>query len=227
VFCSKGVNTSQKTLKFVDWSCVKNNPKIFMGLSDITVYLNAINTKTKLITFHGNEITNGFAQQFKKYSKNEFEEILIHGKLKEIKPNKKRKTIIKGKTTGRIIGGNLRCLLKLKNTMFWPNFENKILLIEAFHLTPKECKSMFEILKKQKVFEKINGIIIGHIYGMQIENPKKEQMEKIILEFIKDKPILKCEDFGHNTPNCIFPIGAKILLDATNKKIKLIEEYLI
>jgi muramoyltetrapeptide carboxypeptidase len=36
-------------------------------------------------------------------------------------------------------------------------------------------------------------------------------------------PILKCDDFGHNTHNTTIPIGAKVELDATNKQINIID----
>ncbi|MCI8589085.1 MAG: LD-carboxypeptidase, partial [Bacilli bacterium] len=39
-------------LPYIDFENIKNNPKIFLGMSDITVLLCAINKMTGLITFH-------------------------------------------------------------------------------------------------------------------------------------------------------------------------------
>ena len=225
IICSKGGNTAQEVLEFIDWKLVEKNPKIFMGLSDITVLLNAIYAKTGLITFHGNEITQGFGLQFNQYGKDEFEKRLTHAKANEIPANGERKTIIKGVAEGILLGGNIRCLLKLKGTAYWPDFKGAIIMLEAYHLTPKECRTFFSELKELGIFEQVSGVLIGHIYGMQIEHPKDEQMKEIILEFIKDKPVLKCNDFGHNIPNATFPIGARVRVDATNKRIELIEEF--
>lgn len=225
VIATKGGDTAQATLPFVDFELVKKNPKIFIGISDITVYLNAIYTKTGLITFHGNDASYGFGVQLNQYSKSEFEKRLMNAEANEIPSNGERKTIIKGVAEGKLLGGNLRCLLKLKGTDYWPDFDKAILMLEAYQITPKECRELFSELKNLGVFDSISGVLIGHIFGMQIEHPKEEQMEQIILEFVKNKPILKCEDFGHNTPNATFPIGAKVRIDATQKKIELIEEF--
>lgn len=39
-----------------------------------------------------------------------------------------------------------------------------------------------------------------------------------------DKPMIKCEDFGHSLYNLVLPIGAKVVFDANNKKIEILEE---
>ena len=44
---------SARTLKYLNFSMIQKNPKIFMGFSDITSLLLAIHKKTGLITFHG------------------------------------------------------------------------------------------------------------------------------------------------------------------------------
>ena len=225
IFATKGGDTAQETLNFVNWEAIKNNPKIFAGISDITVYLNAIHTKTGLTTFHGNDAGYGFGMQFTEYAKNEFKARLMKNLLGKIPANGTRKTIVQGQAEGTLLGGNLRCLLKLKGTEYWPNFDESILLLESYHLTPKDCRSYFSQLNELEVFGKISGVLIGHNFGMQIEHPNEEQMEEIILEFVKDKPILKCNDFGHTIPNTTLPIGAKVRVDATNKKIEIIEDF--
>ncbi|MCK4745279.1 hypothetical protein KAS41_04415, partial [Candidatus Parcubacteria bacterium] len=91
-------------------------------------------------------------------------------------------------------------------------------------------------LKQTGVFEKITGIVIGYIYGFQDkkqlqQNPKldkdgnKVNYEDIILDIVKNYnfPILKINEFGHCCPNAILPIGVKVRLDATNKKIVILE----
>jgi len=47
-----GFNSNQ-LLKYIDWKLIKNNPKIFLGYSDITALNNAIFAKTGLVTYSG------------------------------------------------------------------------------------------------------------------------------------------------------------------------------
>ncbi|MAG02330.1 hypothetical protein CMI42_03255 [Candidatus Pacearchaeota archaeon] len=228
IICTQGGDSAEKTIPFIDWEIIKKNPKIFMGISDITVLLNSINHKTDLITFHGNDICYGFGRNPNNYDLEEFKKILVNGKSGEINSNGERKTIRSGVTTGKLSGGNIRCLLKLADTEYWPDFDNSILILEAYKIDEEKCLEYFQILKDKKVFDKINGVIIGFIYEMQKENPNEKQMEDLLLEFTKeyDFPILKINDFGHNCPNTTLPIGGKVEMDADEKTITIIEGYI-
>ena len=225
IIASQGGDSAEKLLPFIDFESIKRNPKIFLGISDITVFLNAINTKTGLITFHGNDVKYGFGRNPTDYDKNEFVRILMKDAKGEIPANGERKTVRSGKATGRILGGNLRCLLKLVDTEYWPDFTGAILFLEAYKIDKEKCLQCFKKLKEKKVFDQIKSVIVGFIFGMQEENPQGEQMEDILLKFTKDYkfPILKTNDFGHNTSNTVIPVGAMVEIDADKKKIKLIE----
>ena len=227
IICAQGGDSAEQVLPFIDWNIIKNNPKIFMGLSDITVLLNAITSKSKLITFHGGDIVFGFGKNYSTYDKSNFLNMFVDNKTKVVKANGPRKTIRSGKSVGKLFGGNIRCLLKLDNTKLLPNFDYSILILEAFKIEKKELLEYLDRLKKLGVFDKIKGIIVGYIYGLQKENPDKEQMEDILLKFTKkyNFPILKINDFGHNCSNTIFPIGCKVELDADNKKITFIKDW--
>lgn len=52
IIFSKGGNNVIDILDNLDYELIKNNPKIYIGLSDLTIILNAIYKKTNLITFH-------------------------------------------------------------------------------------------------------------------------------------------------------------------------------
>lgn len=226
IICTQGGDSAEQVLPFLDWKTIKRNPKIFMGISDITILLNAIFRKTGLLTFHGNDIRFGFGRNPSDYDRQEFLDRLVMGKTGEIKQNRERKTIRSGKARGRLLGGNIRCLLKLAGSEYWPDFKDAVLALEAYKLDEKTCLKHFSSLKELGVFDLISAAVVGYIYGMQEESPQSRQMEEILLDFTKGNnfPILKANDFGHNCPNTVLPIGAKVELDADNKKIIILEE---
>ena len=155
--------------------------------------------------------------------------MFVNNKSNVIKPNGPRKTIRSRKAVGKLIGGNIKCLLKLAGTNYWPNFTNSILILEAFKTDKSKCLTYFEKLEKLGVFNNINGIIVGFVYSMQKERPQEEQMEDILLKFTEDYdfPILKVSDFGHNCSNAILPLGCTTELDASKRTITLLEEWVI
>lgn len=52
IFTVKGGDMVNGILPYIDFENIKDNPKIFLGMSDITVLLCAINKMTGLVTFH-------------------------------------------------------------------------------------------------------------------------------------------------------------------------------
>lgn len=223
IICSQGGANSNSILPLLDFEVIKNNPKIFLGISDITVLLNAIYQKTELVTFHGNDVMWGFGAEHSDYDEQEFIDRLLKGKIGEIKHNSEWKCIREGIVEGILIGGNLNCLNKLAGTEYQPNFETKILLLESFDESnaPDLVEAELYRLKQMGVFEKIKGLWIGY-YNHKSKIPYEEIVMNVVKDY--DFPILKCDDFGHNTPNTTIPIGTKIKLDATNKQVVLLDK---
>jgi len=224
IICAQGGDTANTPLPLIDWDSIRQNPKIFLGLSDITVLLNAIYHKTGLITFHGNDILWGFGNNLTDYEQQEFTRILIQGEIGHYPPNQGRKTIRGGKTQGKLLGGNLRCLLKLSGTSNWPDFTDSILFIEAYEISPKACHHAFHQLLQMGVFDKVCGVLVGYIDSMQRSNQPRPWMEDILLEVTQQYafPIMKINDFGHNCPNTILPVGGEVSMSADRHTLEII-----
>ncbi|MBG0785596.1 MAG: LD-carboxypeptidase [Anaerolineaceae bacterium] len=229
IICAQGGDTANTFLRLIDWDLIRSNPKIIMGISDITVLLNAVWKQTGLVTFHGNDLLWGFGDNPTQYDKTEFTRVLVGGLPGPIPANSPRKAIRSGVATGRLIGGNLRCLLKLAGTSYWPDFTDAILFIEAMFISPKRCYASFQQLEQIGVFKGIQGAVVGYIDGMQRDGGTGPFMEDILLEATQDYtfPILKINDFGHNCPNTILPIGAQASLNADLQSLEILEKCVL
>ena len=62
---------------------------------------------------------------------------------------------------GIVVGGNLRCLLKLAGTEYFPDMKGKILLLEAYGGETGPIATSFNQLELMGVFEQVNGILLG------------------------------------------------------------------
>ncbi len=223
VICAQGGDSANAPLELMDWDLIEHNPKIFIGLSDITVLLNAIQAKTGLVIFHGNDILWGFGNDLTPYEIDEFRRVIIDGEIGPIPPNRPRKTIRSGRAQGKLLGGNIRCLLKLAGTPYWPDFTGAILFMEAYIISPSGCHTAFHQLKQMGVLDQINGAVIGYIDSMQKDGGAGPFMEDILLEVASDYafPILKINDFGHNCPNTVLPVGGAASMDADEKILEI------
>lgn len=228
IICAQGGNTSNSCLSLIDWDIIKGNPKIFTGISDISVLLNAIYKKTGLVTFHGNDVIWGFGKNPSNYDKEEFINRFVLSKKEILPSNKKREELLKGNASGKLVGGNLRCLLKLSGTEYFPDFKDSILFIEDITEELDSLDSLLTQVEHIGIFEKINGIIIGYIDGIDNNDKKPTNLEEILLKKIGDKniPILKAPDFGHNCFNSVLPIGAEVNIDTSKNEIKIINKFL-
>jgi muramoyltetrapeptide carboxypeptidase len=223
MICSQGGATANSCLPLLEWNTIERNPKIFLGMSDITVLLNGMFAKTGLVTFHGNDVMWGFARPTE-YDLREFFDRLVEGKTGKIRKSGRRKTVRRGVAEGKLLGGNIGALLKLAGTPYWPDFTDSILFMEAYKITPEDCDYAFNQLKQMGVFDRIQGAIVGHVHSLQTARTKTIQMEDILLKVTSDYsfPILKTNDFGHNCPNTILPVGCTVRLNADKKEIEIL-----
>ena len=143
IICSQGGATANACLPYLNWNGIRKYPKVFLGISDITVLLNAIHHKTDLVTFHGNDVMWGFGRNPTMYDKQEFIARLIDDRIGAIHPSRERQTVRSGVAEGKLLGGNLNCLLKLAGTPYFPDFTEAIFFVEAIGITPEECDHLF------------------------------------------------------------------------------------
>jgi muramoyltetrapeptide carboxypeptidase len=236
-----GFNSNQ-LLKYLDYNLIKSNPKIFCGFSDITALQNAIFAKTGLVTYSGPHystfsVKNGFdytLEYFKKclMQENEFEIIAskewsddewwANQEKREFISNNGFKVFSHGKAQGTIIGGNLCTLNLLQGTEFMPSLKDKIVFVEDdWGTNPFLFDRDLQSLLHQPGFEKVKALLIGRFQ-------KKSEFSKKILEKIlstkkelQNIPIIYDLDFGHTHPLFTFPIGGKINVSTSEKKIKI------
>lgn len=225
IVCSQGGDTANACLPYLDWDTISENPKIFIGISDITVLLNAIYHRTGLITFHGNDVMWGFGRNPTTYDTREFIGRLLEAKTGAVEPGGERRTIRSGGAEGVLLGGNLDCLLKLAGTPYFPDFEQAIFFVEALNITPARCDHRFQQLEQIGVFDRIVGALVGYIDGLQNDESALMQMEDVLLQVTAgyDFPILKVDDFGHNCPNTVLPVGGKVRINADARTLEIIE----
>ena len=224
IISAVGGDNSFNCLGLIDYENIKRNPKIICGYSDATNYLEAIYTKTGLITYHHLEMIDLGRKAKKDFELSQFKKVLIDGTLGEVDKNSKYITLQKGCVEGIIVGGNVPSMVTLLNTEYFPDLTDKILFLEVYATSTDFdlADRYIGLLKYHGVFDKIKGLWIGHYHG----DTEDTKIEDIFMRHLKeyDFPILKCDDFGHDCEKVVIPIGSKVKLDANNCKVIILEE---
>ena len=115
---------------------------------------------------------------------------------------------------GIVVGGNIRCFLKLAGTEYFPDLSEKLLLLEAFGGDEAKIRTYLAQLSQLNAFEKINGIILGTFTDMEKNNihPTVEQMVLDITN--KSLPIAKTYEIGHSGNSKAIFIGNEITVES-------------
>ncbi len=229
IFALRGGYGCARLLNLIDFKLIKKNPKIFVGYSDITALHIAINQKSKLITYHGPMISTELIKGLDEYSADYYQKFIFgYEKVEElVNPEEDNLEIINtGIATGQLVGGNLSLICSSLGTKYEINTKNKILFLEEVEEVPYKVDRMLTHLKQSGKLKEANGIILGAFTNCIAPNNKKSlSLQEVFNEIILPlkKPTISNLACGHCLPTLTLPLGAKVLLDANNKKIKSLE----
>lgn len=208
IFDISGGDLANEVLDFLDFNLIKENPKPFFGYSDLTVLLNAIYSQCDITTY--NYQLRNLVGKFKEEQMQNFKASFIEGK--EDIFNLDYKWINGSHLEGIVVGGNIRCLLKLAGTKYMPDFKDKILFLESFSGNSAKMVTYITQYKNLGVFNQVKGIILGEFTEMEREDLKPDIVEilkRVIGEI--NIPILKTSDLGHGADAKCIPIGKYLI----------------
>ncbi|NLL31590.1 MAG: LD-carboxypeptidase [Clostridiales bacterium] len=209
IFDISGGDLANELLEILDFDLITNNSKPFFGYSDLTVILNSIYKKTNTPSYNY-QIRNLVRDNTNTQVMN-FSNTLLEGKNDLY--NFKYYWVNGNQMEGIVVGGNIRCLLKLAGTEYMPNFNEKLLFLEAFSGDINKIATYIAQLNQLGAFNKIKGLILGEFTEYE-KNKNNIKIEDLIKDKIKSNiPIIKTEELGHSSNSKAIPIGKLMKFD--------------
>ncbi len=236
VFCIRGGYGSGQLLDSIDYQLIRNNPKIFCGYSDITALHLAINKYSGLVTFHSPVLLSPFTS----FTQEIFVKLLfnseIYGKISN--PSNKSglrtiypiRTIVSGKASGQIIGGNLSLISSLVGTKYQIDTKDKILAFEDVGESPYRIDRMLNQLRLSGILENAKGFIIGKCSDCTQDQATWDwSLGEVLDYYIKplNKPAFYGLLFGHTSEQITIPLGINVTIDADLGTLNLDEQCVI
>lgn len=208
IFDISGGDIANGILPYLDYEMIAKSSKLFWGYSDLTTVMNAIYTKTgKASVLY--QIRNLI------YDHREFQIANFRNTVIENGNDLftlEYKFIQQGKMQGIVVGGNIRCFLKLAGTDYMPDLKDKILLLESYGGTIAQMETYLCQLQQLGAFDKVAGILLGTFTQMEKEKCIPT-IETMIRKFIRsDLPVAVTRDIGHGTDVKGIIIGKEIYL---------------
>ena len=216
IFDISGGDIANEVLDYLDFDVIKRNYKPFFGYSDLTIVLNTLESQTNEVNYlyqilniiENEEIRTNFKNTFMKN-----EQILFDVKWRFLQGSS---------VEGEVIGGNIRCFLKLVGTKYFPKVDNKVLFIEGLGTSVEGLITHLSQLKQMNVFCNISGLLIGTFTKIEKEISVEELFE-LVKEYIPEHlPVVKTSEVGHAKDSKALKIGGMI-----NIKNELVQNQLI
>ncbi len=239
IFAAFGGFNSNQLLRHIDWDIIKNNPKVFVGFSDITALQNAIYAKTGLVTYSGPMYSTFGQKLYFDYTLEYFKKCVLNEGEFDVLPSEswgddgwfreqEKRTlsindgwweIREGTAEGTILGANICTFNLLQGTEYMPDISNSILFLEDDSDSKlvnfdRDLQSLIHLPH----FDTVRGIVIGRF--QKASEVTRERLEKVIKSKRElDKiPVLANVDFGHTNPMITFPIGGSAQLVVSGGK---------
>lgn len=205
IFCTRGGNGAVHMLDKIDYNLIKNNPKIFIGFSNVSALLNAIHQQTGLVTFHGPMLVS-----LKNMIKDKWADFMLNvlmGKTNTLPIN------VNADINGILYGGCLSDLQSLIGTGYAPDLTNALLMIEDTNDHLSRYDRMLGHMNQARWLKKLNGILVGEFLNPQdSDNPFGFTIEDIVKNNAPNIPTVTNLPFGHGENLCTLPIGANCIL---------------
>ncbi len=208
IYDISGGDLANGVLKYLDYDLIAKSNKMFWGYSDLTTVINAIYTMTgkSSVLYQVKNMVYSEAdvqrQRFADYlsgnrtSLFEFNYEFIQGNHME----------------GIVVGGNIRCLLKLAGTKYWPDMNEKILLLESLGGESGQIATLFTQLEQIGVFDQVSGVLLG-----TFTNYEKSDLELSVYDLLKmhvscSLPVATTTEIGHGHDSKAIVVGKKLEL---------------
>jgi muramoyltetrapeptide carboxypeptidase len=155
ILCARGGYGCNHLLPQLDFELIRLNPKIFIGLSDITTLLTAIHDRSGLITFHGPMAAAQFSERavgLKSWH---------CATISDIPFALRAETLAGGEAEGILYGGCLSLLVQSLGTPWEIRTEGTILFLEDVNEAAYRIDRMLMHLKLAGKLAEVRGIAFG------------------------------------------------------------------
>ena len=219
IICARGGYGGNQVLPLLDYDVIRENPKIFVGYSDITGFLCSISQQSNLITFHG-PMLSSFGKETIDYNLNTLLQVLSgENNIKLYSPEECRsRTLKEGCALGPLWGGNLCLVVERLATQGQLNTDGCILFVEEIGEELYAFERQFLHLKNSGSLNSIRGLIIGEMVEMTDDHDTSfgKTIDEIVLNVCEglDIPIISNFPCGHGNYHATLPVSHPVELHA-------------
>ena len=218
ILCGRGGYGGNRVLPLLDYELIRNNPKIFIGYSDITGFLTSFAQKSGLVCFHGPMLTSYGKQTFQ-YNLDTFQDVLsgCDGVRVKSPPACRARCLNPGVARGPMWGGNLTLVIERLGTPDQIDTRGAVLFLEEIDEELYAFDRMMLHLKNSGCLNEISALVMGELMlSDDSENPFGKNVDEIVLDICAglDIPIITNFPCGHGDYQATLPVSHEVEVHA-------------
>ncbi len=208
IFDISGGDMANEILPYLDYECIAHSDKLLYGYSDLTTVLNAIYAKTgrASVLYQVKNLVwekqGKQAERFQAYLNGGRELFEINWKV--LQGTGKAEDLIK---QYKVLGGNIRCFLKLAGTPYFPRLEDSVLFLEGLSGGIPKIATYMASLHQIGVFDCVKGILLGNFRELELESGEEAAYEILRPYITDDMFVAKTSEVGHLNMSKALKIG--------------------
>lgn len=215
VFFARGGYGIMRLLDGLDHAAVTRDPKILVGMSDVSALSLSLFAHCGLVTWAGPMVAGQVGSGLDALSAEWFIKALTESMYgRNLLPDDRAVRVLKpGRARGPLIGGCLSLVTALLGTCHAPDFSEAVLFLEDVNEPAYRIDRMLTQLKLARVLDRVAGIVLGHFTGND-GNDLSLDAGEILSGLLSDRaiPVLCGFPHGHVLPNLTLPHGALVEL---------------
>ena len=204
IYDISGGDVANQILDELDYEVIAASKATFWGYSDLTTVINAI------YTMNGKESVLYQVKNMVRGNHTAVQRERFRSRTDLFAPDITfaQKSAMKGV----VVGGNIRCFLKLAGTRYFPDLQGKILLLESLGGEVPQMSTYLAQLGQLGAFDKVSGVLLGTFTTME-QNHCVPDMITLVKEICgQNIPLAKTAEIGHGDDSKAIVIGREIEL---------------
>lgn len=218
VWAARGGYGAMRLFNLLDDDLLRQQPKIFIGYSDLTALHMRFYRRYGWVTFHGPMAAKDLAGGAEHYDQHTLLGALTSNEPLGVIQSAQTEWLHSGApVSGRLLGGCLSLLVALQGTPDELDTRGTLLFLEDTGVKPYALDRMLQQLKLAGKFDEVRGIVFGEMRDCVQHTEQGYTIQEVLAELTEDLkiPVLFGLPSGHSPRgNLTLPLGVQATLDA-------------
>jgi muramoyltetrapeptide carboxypeptidase len=236
IIAARGGYGSGRLLDLLDYGALRNDPKVFVGHSDVTALHLALARETGLVTFHGPMVEN-LGYRLTRFTLDCFLQAVTSSEPLDVLPvpadYPSPKVVAAGRATGVLTGGNLSLISSLLGTRYEPETKGKVLVLEETGERTYQVDRLLCHLRLAGKLAPVAAAVVGEMvegegFPGEPEAPGAAaplSLDDVVAGYFGGlgRPVISGLPCGHGRDKLTLPLGVVATVDGYKARL-IIEE---